>query len=298
MSCEMVLSASEGRYAGAALEETLSVSTGAALCETLFAAEKRYAGAAAEVWKTFAHLTDRYSMEGDDLLLAVATIDLMQQIVSELLAVSLVGALVAAAPPDGFWVHERASFTGTTVAVAPALRREEFVECVSALLSRRGVPDCSPVGRDLRWRNAALRVFDEAARCACRTCYRCPYCTANDCGCWHGDSLEDVEDAQPHCRGGAELELRLDAFLRWQGRPDVAWPSPSLDVVVLVAAISVSEAVNGNAGSAYMGSGVTSYRLEMHTSLPTLWARLSASDPIVQLEMKAYNARQQHIVCR
>jgi len=286
MSCEAAPDAAAGeRYAGAALGETL------------FSAEKRYAGAAAEIWRAFARQTDRYSLEGDDLLLAVATIDLMQQIASELLATSLVGAVAAAAPPDVFWVHERASFAGSAVAVAPALRREEFVERVAALLSRRGVPERSPAGRDLRWRNAARRVFDEAARCACRTCYRCPYCTANDCGCWRGDSLEDVGDAQPQCRDGAEPELRRDAFMRWQGRPDVAWPSPSLDVVSLMAAISVSEAVNGNAGSGYMGSGVTSYRLEMHESMPALWALLPDMEPSVPLATSAYNARQKHIVC-
>ena len=285
MSCEQALFAARERF------------TGAELGETLFAAEKRYAQAAADIWRAFAQQTDRYSLEGDDLFIAVATIDLMQQIVSELLAVSLVGDLVATAPHDGFWVKERVSFTGSTVAVTPSLRREEFVVRVTTLLSHRGVPECSPSGRDLRWRNAALRVFDEAARCACRHCYRCPYCTANDCGCWHGDSLDEVNDAQPQCLGGAEPELRPDAFLRWQGRPNVAWPSPTLDVVVLMAAISVAEAVNGNSGSAYMGSGVIGYRLEMHTSLSALWLVLSDSIPKVQLEMKAYNAKQQHIVC-
>jgi len=271
------------------------------LAATLFATERRYSADAATIWHSFARQADRYSLEDDDLFLAVATVDLMQQIVSELLAVSLVGAVAATAAPDGFWVRERASFNNSTVAVAPALRRDEFIERVVALLARHDVPERSPAGRDMRWRHAAGRAFDDAARCACRACYRCCYCMANDCMCWRGDSLEDVDDAQPRCRAGAEPELRRDAFMQWQMRSDVAWPTPTLDVLVLMAAVVVCEAVNGNAGTGYVGSGIGgNYRLYMHRSLPAFWAQLSGIllPGRTPIEMHAYNAVEQHVVCR
>jgi len=276
--------------------------TGAELAAALFAAEERYSADAVILWHVFVRQLDRYSLDNDDLFLAVATVDLMQQIVSELLAVSLVGAVAAAATldsSDDFWVNDRTAFNGRVIVVAPSLQRAEFVERVTELLVRRGMPGRSPAGRDLRLQNAAGRAFDEAARCACRECYRCPYCMANDCCCWRGDCIEDVDDAQPYCTARAEPQLRRDAFMRWQCRSDVLWPAPTLDVVLLMAAVSVCEAVNGNAGTGYMGSGITNYRVFMHNSLPAFWAVLPRTVLAngTPLETHAFNAVEKHVVC-
>ena len=127
-----------------------------------------------------------------------APLTCVPQVVSELLAVALVGAVVAAAPA-ALWVRERATFNGSMVAVAPALRREEFLEAAARLLAERGMPACTAAGRDLRLGPAAARAFALAARCECRACYQCAHCDANDCICLRGAPPRSRTRSCAHC---------------------------------------------------------------------------------------------------
>ena len=159
--------------------------------ESLLAAELRYAGDAIALWHGYIQAQDRYRLAGrDDMYIAVASVDLIQQITSELLAVSFVSAIIADAAASDGWITSRERF-GKHHDVAAGLRREEFEARVQALLAQHDIPSRSPAGRDMRFAVIARRIWTLAARCGCSECYQCPYCMQNDCVC--------TRCVLPHC---------------------------------------------------------------------------------------------------
>lgn len=262
----------------------------------LLEAEQRYGKEVVGLWRAYVRSADRYSLEGDDLYLAVAAVDLLQQITSELLAVSFVAAVVA--DSDMAWIDERRNFCGDAVRVPPALRRAEFVGRVGALLTGRGISGVSDVGRDMRFEQAAERVWERASRCACARCYRCPGCLCVDCVCGRGEDHYDLEP-ESACRGGAvEPELRLCDFEAWQTRTDVAWPAPAFDLVQLMAVVAVCDGLNMNSGTGYLEGERMLYELHMHNSLKVFWEEVPALGIVIPLEMRAYNVLQPHEPCK
>lgn len=264
----------------------------------LLEAELRYGRSVVALWHAYVLRADRYSLDGDDFYLAVAAVDMLQQLTSELLAVSFVAAVIV----DGGlqWINKRRGFSGDTVEVPPALRRGEFLEGVRTLLVRRSVCTVSDVGRDMRFAAAAQRIWDRASCCDCERCYRCPGCMCNECVCGRGEHIHDLAPVSV-CRAAAtEPELRKCDFETWQTRTDVAWPTPAFDMVQLMAVVTVCDGLNMNSGTGYLEGDRSLYELHIHNSLKVFWEEVPGLllPHAIPLEMREYNLLQPHVPCR
>jgi len=244
--------------------------------KALLQAENRYIQDVAALWYSYALFADRLAMQHDiDLYFTVASIDLLQQIVWELVSVAYVGELM--------WDDNSGD---------DDLSREEFVARVRVLTETMVVP-----GRDLRLSEAAGRVWDLSSVCRCAACYRCPSCACNECKCGAGCTHIDLWD---ECCSGSAV-LRATSLYEWHGKTEYSWPSPKLDLVRVMAAVVVCEAVNANAGSGFLWSDSKVYNMRMHVSMKRFWkdapdiiAGLPNQTPVL---LRMYNNSLPH-VCR
>ena len=220
-------------------------------CAQLLALEKTYSKNMVKLYRCLMENTDRYSMScEEDLYMSVSWTHFMQQVISELLAVSFVGEVVKQSlvsgmvfPDDGFSLSE-------------------FVTRVGSLTSTTS----GPPGRDLKLSRAASRAWHMALSCL---------------------------------PGG--VRLGRAQFEKWVGGSDVAWPAPEVDVLVFLATVHISEAVNGNEETGYMRSDDKQYPLRLHEHTLMFLGMMSG---VVEgfreespMNMRGQDTRLRHLVC-
>jgi len=240
------------------------------------------------LWMRYAEGADRYCLDSNDLFLAISSIDLLQQLVYETVAMSFVTEFLARSHLE--WVSWRKNFFGHVVAIEPEMKLKEFLHDAKKSMQHVSVAN----GRDLKLMHMAERIYNEASKCKCIKCYRCKYCGENDCFCRKGccqDYLPTV------CRKGQAL-LQTD-FEEWS-MSKVAWPTPEFDLLLLISSVGLCEGLNQNAGTSYMYH--SKYKVGLHVEMQRFWIAapsIIAKMPTLagRVNMHEASTAVAHVVC-